>query len=163
MNKIITFIIAALLTTSVFAQKQGDQDQIVSTKIAFFTTEIGLTPEEAQVFWPVYNKYWDEIQKAHKCTKDNLMNIKAHDEKKDFSESQMKSLVKKYISSYINESKLQEKYFEEFSKILSTEKVAKLYIAEDNFRIKLTKMWREQHRNAPKDNGQTPPPPAKEK
>ena len=32
------------------------KEKIQSEKIAFLTTEIGLTPEEAQAFWPVYNQ-----------------------------------------------------------------------------------------------------------
>ena len=36
----------------------------MSEKIAFLTTAIGLTPGEAQAFWPVYNQMWEERGKA---------------------------------------------------------------------------------------------------
>ena len=49
---------ALLSITNVDAQskKEGWQDKVKSEKIGFITVELNLTPEEAQVFWPVYNE-----------------------------------------------------------------------------------------------------------
>jgi dihydroxyacetone kinase-like predicted kinase len=49
---------ALLSITNVDAQskKEGWQDKMKSEKIGFITVELNLTPEEAQVFWPVYNE-----------------------------------------------------------------------------------------------------------
>ena len=48
-------------------QKKGEdwKKKMMSEKIAFFTTEIGITPEEGQAFWPVYN----QVNKEKKLTK----------------------------------------------------------------------------------------------
>ena len=51
---------------------QSSQDQgmhnwgarMKSEKIGFLTSEMGLTPEEAQVFWPIYNKAEQEKMAA---------------------------------------------------------------------------------------------------
>ena len=53
---------ALLSITNVDAQskKEGWQDKVKSEKIGFITVELNLTPEEAQVFWPVY-----KIGRAH--------------------------------------------------------------------------------------------------
>lgn len=155
MNKIITFLIALLLTIPSFAQsekkddKSSQKDQILAAKVAYFVTEIGLTPEEAQAFWPIYNKCWDDAQKAHKDTRKSLKEIKALNEKGGFSDSEMKKLIDKYIGSYMYEGKIQEMYLGEFYKILPVEKVARIYIAEDGFRKKLTEMWKEQSQKKP--------------
>ena len=55
----IMIIAAALVLGAVdaFANNEAKEDwkeKIQSEKIAFLTLEIGLTPQEAQVFWPVY-------------------------------------------------------------------------------------------------------------
>ena len=39
------------------SQAGGRLAQVKSAKIAFITRELDLTEEEAQKFWPVYNKY----------------------------------------------------------------------------------------------------------
>ena len=52
----------ALLSISSYAQPTGNwKERMMSEKIAFFTTEIGISPEEGQAFWPVYN----EVNKVH--------------------------------------------------------------------------------------------------
>ena len=44
----------------------GWQERMQSEKIAFFTAELNLSPEEAQVFWPVYNKLEAEKKELNK-------------------------------------------------------------------------------------------------
>lgn len=167
MKRPVIIILALLLSIPSFAQearkdeKTSQKEQIMAAKVAYFTTEIGLTPEEAQTFWPVYNKCWDDSQKAHKATKQSLKSIKELDEKGKYSEVEMKKLINNYLDCYLEEGRIQEMYKDEFFKILSTEKVAKLYIAEDGFRRKLTKMWKEQSQDLPKPDGQMVPPPVK--
>ncbi|MCK5170615.1 MAG: hypothetical protein KAQ75_12115, partial [Bacteroidales bacterium] len=67
--KIIKFFIL-LISVITFAfslnaqeSKSDKQQEIKSQKIAFFTDKIGLTPEEAQIFWPIYNDYWAKKNK----------------------------------------------------------------------------------------------------
>ena len=46
-----------------FAQPPEDdnnkekREQIQAQKIAFISTQLELTPDEAQKFWPIYNRY----------------------------------------------------------------------------------------------------------
>ena len=42
----------------------------MAEKIAYFTSELDLTPEEAQLFWPVYNMLQDEREKYHRESRD---------------------------------------------------------------------------------------------
>ncbi len=35
-----------------------------STKIAYITKRLDLSPEEAQKFWPIYNQYAEELKRA---------------------------------------------------------------------------------------------------
>jgi len=47
-------------------QDQSKEERLQALKMAYITKELSLTPEEAQQFWPVYNKYFDEIKQARK-------------------------------------------------------------------------------------------------
>ena len=61
----ILFVSILMCSTILNAQetKIDKEQEIKSQKIAFFTDKIGLTPEEAQTFWPIYNNYWDKKNK----------------------------------------------------------------------------------------------------
>ncbi|HEY8733240.1 MAG TPA: hypothetical protein VIL90_01660 [Puia sp.] len=39
-------------------------NRLEALKIAYITKRLNLSPDEAQKFWPVYNQYADELQKA---------------------------------------------------------------------------------------------------
>ena len=49
--------------------KEGRSEKIQSLKIAFITQKLELTADEAQKFWPVYNRYETEIRQAYKDSK----------------------------------------------------------------------------------------------
>lgn len=117
-------------------------EEIESAKIAFFTTYIGITPEEAQTFWPIYNNYSKESRELHKATMMSLKAIKDLSEKGKFSDVEMKKLIKEYLDNFEKEGEHNKLYIEEFYKILPVGKVAKIFLAEEEFRIKMIKMWR---------------------
>lgn len=80
--------------------------------IAYLTRELALTPEEAQQFWPVYNKYRKELKKALD------QSAPSHDP----LDRQEKMLD------------IQKKYREEFSKSLGRDRANKVFGSADRFR-----------------------------
>jgi Skp family chaperone for outer membrane proteins len=64
--KKIVFIFSFLFFHAYFcnAQPPSRTDRIEAIKMAFITREVNLTPREAQRFWPVYNSYSNEINRA---------------------------------------------------------------------------------------------------
>ena len=134
----IMIIAAALVLGAVdaFANNEAKEDwkeKIQSEKIAFLTLEIGLTPQEAQVFWPVYNEINEEKDKAmYEVIKYYWEMSKAIEAGK--SEKEIKSLLDKYLEAQEKQRKIDEDAAEKYKKVLSTTKVAKLYIGEEKFR-----------------------------
>lgn len=147
MRNFIISIIALCFVVGVYAQEPEHNrqqretaryEQVQSAKIAFFTTELGLTPKEAEEFWPVYNKFWKEREIAHRKIQGSMRVIsKILKGEKPTSENELKKMLDVYVSGFTQEGVIQKKYFDEFSKMLSTDKVAKLYKAEEDFRIKM--------------------------
>ena len=69
MKKIFTILTALcfIAVTGTAAQPKNREDwkqKMMNEKIAFLTTELNITPEEGQVFWPVYNKVNQEKDAA---------------------------------------------------------------------------------------------------
>lgn len=62
---LITFIFSCALTAG-FSQKDNRRDggRLEAYKIAYLTRNLNLSVEEAQKFWPVYNKYVNELKQA---------------------------------------------------------------------------------------------------
>lgn len=119
-----------------------NMEQLESAKIAFFTAQMDLTPEEAGKFWPVYNEYHKAVCDARKTARESFRAIKELSEKKSFQEVEMKKLLISYTENCRKDDELERLYLDEFLKILPVEKVAKMYVAEEDFRVKMIKMWK---------------------
>ena len=104
-----------------------------SEKIAFLTSEIGLTPEEAQVFWPIYNKAEAEETSAFNETRKCFTALNEAVQQKK-SQSEISKLLHDYTSAVTKSQGIQAKYISQYEKVLSAEKVAKLFLAEERFR-----------------------------
>ena len=124
-------------------QQHPSYEEIQMQKIAFFTQELELTPEEAQKFWPVYNAASKKTQAAKKqiniCLK-NLHNaLKAET---PASDAEIKNLMGSYFKACEEEIAIQSKNFEEISKVLPVDKAAKTFSLEERFRIMLIRHLR---------------------
>ena len=116
-------------------------EQIKAAKIAYFTDEMKLSPDDAKVFWPVYNKYSEEIRLAQKESHEcygRMMRLK--DE--NIAEPEVKKLLMELQNSHEKINQIEKIYLDEFLKILPAEKVARMYIAEEGFRIRMINMWK---------------------
>ncbi len=109
------------------------KEKMESEKIAFLTTEISLTPEEAQTFWPVYNEIQKEKDKAmHKVFK----TFKALNDALEAGkpEKEISVLLDNYLDALDEQRETDSKAAEKYRKALPVEKVAKLYAGEEKFR-----------------------------
>ena len=154
MKKIKFFAVAlaafALFSISSHAQHKGDgnwQERMMSEKIAFITTELNLSPEEAQVFWPIYNQIAKEQEATQKAVKEALKALKAAiAEGKDAGE--IDRLLDEYLIAKQANNTNGKEHADKYRKVLSSEKVAKLYLAEEKFR-----RMHIRNLSAPKGNG----------
>lgn len=120
------------------------KEKILAEKIAFFTSELELTPEEAQVFWPVYNQLQDERAKYHHEARTCMKLLEASIDNGD-DESEIKALLDNYIEAAEKCDNMRKKTHEEISKVLSERKTAKLFITEERFMMKKFKSLKEKN------------------
>lgn len=118
-------------------KKERVKEKIESTKIAYLTQCLQLTPQEAQLFWPIYNEY---IQKRNQIIKNNT--TKPKDLNKPIEEMTDKEIDAMVDGELIQEQMLldlKKEYIEKFKAILPIKKVAKLFSAEKDFKKILIK------------------------
>jgi DNA replication initiation complex subunit (GINS family) len=129
----ISLILAATFIYADAGNRCDWKEKMMSERVAFLTLEMNLTPEEAQVFWPVYNQINGEKDEAiHNVFKA----YKALDEaiKAERSEKEISRLLDAYLSAKAAQSEFEKKADEQFRKVLPVSKVAKLYLGEEKFR-----------------------------
>ncbi len=129
----IITVLAACLGMTADAHKRCDNDwkeKIMSEKIAFLTLEMNITPEEAQVFWPVYNQVEQQKDAALEQVIKSYKALCAAVEQNAKTEQ----LLEAYLAAQQNLRNVDNEAPEKYKAVLSAEKVAKLYIAEEKFR-----------------------------
>ena len=134
-------VMAFAFSANVYAQDQQNRDErgsgwmekMKSARVAFLTTELDLSAEEAQAFWPVYNQAQEEKDAAFKATREayRAMTAAVKDGKSD---KEVAALLKAYLKAAKVPAEIDEEYAPEFLKVLPATKVAKLYASEEKFR-----------------------------
>ncbi len=134
MRTTLLTLLILIASVQLFAQKEMDQktiELIKSKKVAFITEQIGLTPQESQKFWPVYNKLENERTELYNHRRDME---ESTEDKSVKSEDFYRKLSNDIVAGHVKEGKLMEEYNSKFLSILSAEKVVKLYHSERKFR-----------------------------
>jgi len=98
-------------------------------KSAFITKQLDLTPAQNEKFWPLYNKYQDELFAAQAERRLNNLNPSA-DNKDKFA------IEYKIID-------IKARYNAEFLKIMPPDKVNMIYKSEEQFRDEMIKQLRD--------------------
>jgi Spy/CpxP family protein refolding chaperone len=170
--KVSLLILAIAASTVTFAQKEGTpppppskkekrnerqeerKENIEAMKVGFITKKLDLTSEEAQKFWPVYNQYSDKIQEVRK--KRRMDNRETKQKFDELSDKEVEAAVDNEMGFRQKELDIQKEYHSKFKSVLPIKKVAKLYAAEEQFKMELLNKLRD------KEHKQPPPPKDKE-
>lgn len=122
--------------------KKAKEEALKVQKIAFITQEVGLTCSEAEKFWPIYNELGDKLKEVSRernyaiYSMRDIVSPRSDQPVTKKPEKSVDELMILYRNSFQKESTVRETYHAKFMAILSVEKVAKLYIAEERFRDK---------------------------
>jgi hypothetical protein len=143
----ILFLGAFLLLLGVRAQDDRSKEQIKTLKIAFFTEQLSLSPEEAAVFWPIYN--------AHEKEKEALRDQQRREIRDRFpnldqvSEKEARNALERYLEIEEREEELDKAFYEEIAREFSAVRTLKLFQAERDFRRRLFQEYRKKRGNRP--------------
>jgi Spy/CpxP family protein refolding chaperone len=137
-----------------FSSAQHDRDfqnkkgQIKAQKIAYISSQLNLTSEEAQKFWPVYNEYESQreaIKKEFRKEPD------IHDINIDsLTDDEATKIADEQIILEQRLLDLQKKYYIKYKSVLPIKKIVLLFQAEKDFQRVLLQKIREQTHNNPR-------------
>jgi hypothetical protein len=142
MNTLHLFIFSALLLgalgASQPAQAQGRGrlgqpaariSQLDNAKIAFLTSRLTLTQDQAQRFWPTYNEFVAkrrELNRAARVLRRDATNP-------GLSDAQLRDNFTQDFALRQQQLNLEKDYFDKAQKVLTLRQLAQLYQAERDF------------------------------
>ena len=139
-------ILLFLLSFSFYAQSEKTdekREKIKAYKVSFLTTELELTSNEAEKFWPIYNAFDDkQYELRHEKMKTYLRKLN-DDNVNSLSEKEAATLLSQIESTDKELFILKEKYMSSLKKVLPAKKILKLKKSEDDFNRKLLKQYKE--------------------
>ena len=132
-----TTLIALLCPLFMFSQNISDKKRkkIESQKIAFITKALDLSSEEAQVFWPVYNNFSDEMKTIKEKRREVFS--KARENRSSLTEKEIGNIIDERLIMEQEILDLKVKYNKEFQKVISNRQISALYHAEEEFKKEL--------------------------
>lgn len=163
MKTIRTLMLSAFILTfsfGSFAQQKSDKrsnmeakkEKVKAMKIEHITQKLALTTEEAEKFWPIYNKHESDKRALKKNIKEDF-----HKKKIDeMTDEEVTKIVNAGIELREKELALHKVYVADLKKVLPIKKIAKLHVAEKSFKKHLLKQLK--NRPAPP----SPPKPPSE-
>jgi len=144
MKKIILLLVVFVISFNGFSQpkdvKNGNFEKYQSMKVSYMTDKLNLTPEEAQIFWPVYNEFDKKRFEIHKRSHD--VGKKIHDNIDKYTEKDYRNFITDMENQELAELNLAKEYNKKFLKILSAKKVVMIGSLEKDFRFKMLREFR---------------------
>lgn len=134
-------LLILLFATPFIYGQQGPDERIRAYKAAFITDKLSLSSEEAEKFWPVYNKYQDQIDDMRKEERQELMAKVRFPE--DLTDQEANEMIDRGMEYARRQVELQASMVDELRKVISPKKVIKLKQVEEAFKREMLKRFRD--------------------
>nr|WP_314895618.1 sensor of ECF-type sigma factor [uncultured Flavobacterium sp.] len=118
------------------------KEQIKALKVAFLTTELDLTANEAEKFWPIYNTFDDkQFELRHQKMKTFM---------REMNDGSLDKMTEKEANTFLTQMEsteeelflLRKKFMQNLKGIFPAVKIIKLRKAEEDFNRKLLQQYR---------------------
>ena len=148
--KTILSLLVVFISINAIAQDgpviRKKREQIKALKVAFITSELQLTTDEAEKFWPIYNAY---EEKQHDIKKQKLKGYldRMDDESVDkLAEKDAANILSQMENSEEELYLAKKKFTSSLKSIIPATKILKLRKAEEKFNRKLLQQYRDRKR-----------------
>ncbi len=135
MRLLITFIITIMITATAVGQEEdrnSKKERIQALKVAYITEKLSLTPDQAQVFWPIYNTYGERMSEIY--SRERKVLKETRDQFDTMDESSAKKTLDNIQSFEQQKLDARKALFVSLKNKLSYKKTLILLKAEGDFR-----------------------------
>jgi len=136
---IVGLLLICFFTVTTYAQGGKQRKNIQAQKVAYITQQLELTPEEAEVFWPIYNKFQSDKESINK-------KYKAPKRMTNMSDAELEQHIQNTFKKDEELLALKKSFFKDMKSKFSIRRVAKLMDAEKSFRKEILETFRERQK-----------------
>jgi len=123
-------LITFLGLSQVVAQNKEAIKKIESARIALITDRLGLTPKQAERFWPLYN----EFSKQKREIRQEVTTVRKQMDPKTITEKQSEELMDLQFDAKQKELNLEKEYTGRLRSVISSQQLFFLRKAENDFK-----------------------------
>ncbi|MCS5489361.1 hypothetical protein [Algoriphagus limi] len=107
-----------------FAQRRGniDSERLEAARVAFITTRLDLSSEQAEKFWPIFNEY----NKKREANLKEIADLTPRNQSSELTNEQAKEVISKRFSIQKQMIVEEEKFVEKVSQVISYQQILKL-------------------------------------
>ncbi len=111
-------------------QNKQAMEKIQSARIALITSRLGLTPAQAEKFWPIYNEYLSK----RKGLRQELIDDRRGVDVNHLTEDQSKKLMQQSLDIQQKMLDLEKQYSQRLEQVITAQQMIELRQAEQDFR-----------------------------
>ncbi len=129
---LFTFLILGFigLYSTLSAQNKAAMRKIESARIALITERLGLSPEQAERFWPIYNEYSTQRRQI----RNQWTEARKGADPQTMTEQQSQQLMNLRFEVKQKELNLEKDYAKRLREVISSQQILSLRNAEDDFK-----------------------------
>ena len=143
MKKLLVVFVALFISWATFAQSEDDMKKIESARIGLITERLGLSPDQAREFWPLYNEYTERHKNLRQEFREKRENL-AKGEPGEEERRQLIELGHQFKERQLN---LEKDYSDRLLKVISSKQLLSLRKAEEDFKDMLLRRLQQQRAN----------------
>jgi hypothetical protein len=136
----ILILMGLCLMNMAWAQNQEDLKKIEAARIGLISERLGLTTEQAEKFWPLYNEYTEKMKEYRR----ELNNARQGIDLNTATEDEKRNLIDMGLKLKEMELKVEKDYSDRLLRVISSQQLLGLKKAEDDFREMLLQRIQQQ-------------------
>lgn len=130
---LILFLFCAFTLGGTVAMAQNGRSQdrrenVEAAKVAFLTDKMGLTTEQSQKFWPLYNEYETKRRELVRSYRSGY-----REDVDQLSDQEAKARLDGMFNTRERELELEKEYVARYQRVISSNQIIKLYRSEREF------------------------------
>ncbi len=127
-------LLGLLISSSALAQQAREQVELSRAVIQterqiIVASNMGLTEQEAEAFWPVYKDFQEALRKVSDRRADLILELAK--EFNSLSGEKAQEMLKEYLNIQAERTKLKQKFIGRFNKVLPPKKVVRYFQIEN--------------------------------
>jgi len=146
MKTIYILLVVILFPLTMFGQNKEAMRKIESARIALISERLGLSPQQAEKFWPLYNEFSNQKREI----RNQMTKARAGVDPATITDEQSQRLMELQFEARQKELNLEKDYASRMRNVISSQQLLSLRKAEDDFKrllLKRIEQRRQQQQN----------------